>query len=233
MSSSVSRRHFVQASLVGTGALLLPAGLAATEQNGSLGKYAAYVQEQNPPARNQPANWAATEPNILGPFHRERAPFRAKIPPPMEPGNVLLISGRVFGLHTRRALSGAVIDIWQANAAGRYDNDDADNPPAADVFLNRARLITDENGYYEFETIKPGAYQIGANSWRPSHIHYLVRHTRYLQLITQLYFRGDEHQRTDNFIRQSLIIELRQRRIPRGTYNTGTFNIILAPNPRG
>ena len=71
-------------------------------------------------------------------------------------------------------------------------------------------MQTDENGYYEFETIHPGAYQIGPNSWRPPHIHYLVQHNDYRPLVTQLYFRGDPHQRGDSFIRPSLIIDLRE-----------------------
>jgi protocatechuate 3,4-dioxygenase beta subunit len=148
----------------------------------------------------------------------------------MEPGTVMLISGRVYGHDTRRPLVNAIIDVWQANAQGRYDNDDPNRLPAAGVFLNRGRLITDENGYYEYETIKPAPYQIGENTWRPSHIHYLVRHPQYRQLVTQLYFRGDEHQRTDQFIRNSLIINLNDRRNGQNAYKTGTFDIVLAPS---
>jgi catechol 1,2-dioxygenase len=214
-----------------SGELLLPASAGPTQASGTLGAYATLAQEGPQPRANEPAppaNWAATEDNILGPFHRQGAPYRAKITPPLEPGNVLLIRGRVWGLDTRRPLAGAVIDIWQANAQGRYDNDDPRNPPAANIFLNRARLVTDEAGYYEYETIHPGAYQIGADVWRPPHIHYLIRHTGYRELITQLYFRGDPHQRDDPWIKQSLTIELREQRSGRGTYKNGTFDIILA-----
>lgn len=236
--TNLTRRGFVQQGLgiitAGTGAILL-GDARPTEASGELGRYASYVSTQNenpqPPA-NPPApqNLRATEDNILGPFHRENAPFRAKVTPPMAPGDVLLISGRVFGVDTRRPLANTIIDIWQANAAGRYDNDDPQQPPAADVFLYRTRLITDDNGYYEYETIKPAPYQIGNNRWRPAHIHYMVRQPRYRQLVTQLYFRGDEHQRTDAWIKDSLIIELQTRRTPAGqTYKTGVFNIVLAP----
>ena len=79
-------------------------------------------------------------------------------------------------------------------------------PSILGLFVNRARLMTDENGYYEYETIHPGAYRIGPNAWRPPHIHYWVRKQNYRDLVTQLYFRGDAHQREDQFIRQSLIV---------------------------
>ncbi len=237
-----SRRDFVAQGLAmaGTSGLLLMADATPTEASGILGDYGQFLQEEGQAAapnnqvpilgNHQPANWRVTEPNILGPYHRTGAPFRAKITPPLEPGTVLVISGRVWGSNTRRPLGNTVIDIWQANAEGRYDNDDPRNPPAANVFKNRARLITDENGYYEYETIFPGRYQIGRNTWRPAHIHYLVRHPGYRQLITQLYFRGDPHNRTDRFIRQSLIIDLQEQRGPNNsTYKTGTFDIVLAP----
>ena len=218
-----------------SGELLLPACAGPTEASGTLGAYAAQAasaaQTPNQPRPNAPAppaNFVATEDNILGPYHRPGAPYRAKITPPLEPGTVLLITGRVWGLDTRRPLANTVIDIWQANAEGRYDNDDPRNPPAANVFLNRARLVTDETGAYEYETIHPGAYQIGPNAWRPPHIHYLVRQPGYRELITQLYFRGDPHQREDQFIRPSLVIDLREQRTARGTFKIGTFDIILA-----
>ena len=172
---------------------------------------------------------APTEDNILGPYYRTGAPFRGKITPPLEAGKVLLISGRVWGFDTKRPLANAVLDIWQANAKGRYDNDDPKNPPAKDVFLNRARLLTDESGYYEYETVHPGAYQIGPKEWRPSHIHYLVRMPGYKSLVTQLYFKGDPHNKTDDFIKESLIIELRDQKVNGGSYGAGTFDVVLAP----
>ena len=233
-----TRRDFLHAGLgITAGGLLLPAAASLTEASGDIGSYAAFLDQEKKtqpkmPPDPQPPQGAAfrlTEDNILGPYHRPNAPFRAKITPPLEAGTVLLISGRVWGFDTRRPLANVVIDIWQANADGRYDNDDPQRPPAANVFLNRARLLTDQTGYYEYETIHPGAYQIGPNAWRPPHIHYMVRHPDYRQLVTQLYFRGDPHQAQDQFIRQSLIIDLNEVRVAqRGAYKRGTFDIILA-----
>jgi protocatechuate 3,4-dioxygenase beta subunit len=248
--SDLSRRRFLGAGLgVTAGGLLLPGLALPTEKSGELGVYgdfvaqtaktgpmptpaeaaAARLRELAIPAAQAPAAGVrATEDNILGPYHRANAPFRAKITPPLEPGTVLVIRGRVWGQDTRRALAGTVIDIWQANSTGRYDNDDRDRQPAANLFVNRARLVTDEDGYYEYETIHPGAYRIGPNAWRPPHIHYWVRKPNYRELVTQLYFRGDAHQREDDFIRQSLIIDLREIRTPHGTYKVGAFDIVLA-----
>lgn len=245
--SELSRRRFLETGLaVSAGGLLLPEAVAATENSGDLGTYGRFVAHQTQPtpaelaatrmrelaipdARQPDANARATEDNILGPYHRRNVPFRAKITPPLEPGTVLVIKGRVWALDTRRVLANATLDIWQANAQGRYDNDDPNRQPANNLFIHRARLVTDENGYYEYETIHPGAYQIGPRAWRPPHIHYWVRAQNYRELVTQLYFRGDPHQREDQFIRQSLIIDLREIRTQHGTYKTGIFDVILAP----
>jgi catechol 1,2-dioxygenase len=235
--TDLSRRDFFRRgalglAALGAGGLILPAGAEPTPASGELGAYGRYLAAGERPARPPaaaPAQWAATEDNILGPYYRPGAPYRAKITPPLEPGKVLLVRGRVWGLDTRKPLVSAVLDIWQANAQGRYDNDDPANPPAKDVFLYRARLVTDENGCYEYETIHPGRYQTGPNVWRPSHIHYLVRHPGYTTLVTQLYFKGDPMNQTDPFIKPSLIIEVREQKVNGGVIETGTFDIVLAP----
>lgn len=215
----------------GAGALTLKAGAQVTEASGSLGAYGDYLAKQgeSPDQAPMPAGgkWAATEDNILGPFHRKNAPFRGKVTPPLEPGDVLLITGRVWALDTRKPLPNAVIDLWQANQKGRYDNDDPRNQPAPDSFTNRCRVITDEQGRYEYETIHPGPYRIGPQTWRPPHVHYLVRAAGYRTLITQLYFQGDPHQKTDRFIKDSLIIELTEQKVEAGMFRSGVFDIVL------
>ena len=208
MEQPVSRRDFFQRSslglaVAGTAAWTLRADAAPTEASGSEDEAFAIIKAEEPAQ-----GWQPTEDKSLWPYDRAGAPFRGKITPPMTPGKVLLITGRVWGADTRRPLASAGLDIWQADANGRYDNDDPQNPPAANVFINRARLITDHDGYYEYQTIHPGPYQTGPNQWRPSHIHYLVQRQGYRQLITQLYFRGDPHNKTDRFIKESLIVDL-------------------------
>lgn len=214
---------------VGAGTLTLRADAQTTEPSDDLGDYGDYLKET--PNASQPASggWSPTEDNILGPFHREGAPFRGKVTPPLEPGDVLVINGRVWGADSRKPLPGAVIDIWQANAKGRYDNDDPRRPPKPNEFTNRCRLVTDEQGYYEYETIRPGRYRIGPDTWWPQHIHYYVRADGYRSLVTQLYFEGDPMNATDPFIKASLIIEPRQIKREQGTYEVGTFDIVLPP----
>ena len=227
-----SRRDFMRASslglAIGGGGLALAANAAPTAGSGTIGTYASFLQAGGEAVPAASKVWKPTEDNILGPYHRKGAPFRAKITPPMEPGDVILISGHVWGHDTKRPLANAVIDIWQANKDGRYDNDDPKNPPAKDVFVNRARLITDENGYYEYETIMPGRYKIGPAAWRPAHIHYMVRSPGYSTLITQLYFKGDPMNSKDRFIKKSLIIDLTKEKSVGGEYRRGEFDIVLA-----
>lgn len=231
-----TRRDFLRfgstgLAAIGLGSLTLAADAPPTESSGKLGAYSRYAREPVVPAippAAAPRVWQPTEDNILGPFYRPSAPYRAKITPPLEPGDPLLIRGRVWGHDTRQPLVHATLDIWQANAKGRYDNDDPATPPKDNVFLNRARLITDEHGYYEFETVHPGRYQIDTNVWRPSHIHYMVQHPGYKPLVTQLYFEGDPYNKTDQFIKQSLIIGLESIKGAGGLYHAGVFDIVLA-----
>src|SRR5208283_2628541 len=198
----VSRRDFVRQGILGLGALgaagwVLRADAQPTETSGDLGLYNKFLQNDNRRGQNAqpqaPVNWACTLENIIGPYYRSGAPFRAKVTPPLEPFTVFVISGRVWGFDTRKPLVPAVLDVWQANAEGRYDNDDTKNLPARDVFRYRARMVTDETGYYEFETVHPAPAKVGPDAGRPSHIHFLVRHPGYKTLVTQLYFKGDAH----------------------------------------
>jgi catechol 1,2-dioxygenase len=234
---NVSRRELLRqglgiAALGAVPALVLPARAQTTPASGSLGNYASYVNfldNQDREIPKAPDKLVATADNILGPYYREGVPFRAKVTPPLEPGTVLHIKGRVWGIDTRKPLVGVVIDIWQANAKGRYDNDDPDKPPAKDFFVNRTRLVTDETGYYEYESIHPAPYQTGPKSWRPSHVHYLVRHPGYKQLVTQMYFKGDLHNKADDFIKESLIIEVENKKVGTASYEAGNFDIVLEP----
>jgi len=231
-----NRRNFLQLGAVGlasgAASLVLPKGTQATEPSGTIDEYTRFIAKTDArplteiPAMKRPP-MIATEDNILGPYYRKGAPFRGKVTPPREPGDVIVIQGRVWGIDSRAPLANARLDIWQANAAGRYDNDDAKNPPAANVFYNRCRLAVDETGYYEFETIRPGRYQIGTDRWRPSHIHYLIAAPGYKPLVTQLYFKGDPENGRDSFIKKSLIIEPTKIASAGGTYELGQFDIVL------
>ena len=109
-------------------------------------------------------------------------------------GERILVHGRVLD-ETGRAVAGTLVEIWQANAGGRYRHvKDTYFAPLDPNFGGCGRTITDENGYYEFLTIRPGAYPWPnrANDWRPMHIHFSIfGHSFGQRLITQMYFEGD------------------------------------------
>lgn len=155
------------------------------------------------------AKKAPTEPNILGPYYRKGAPARAKLAADNAPGERLIVRGRVMNTD-EQPLKGATVDVWQADTNGRYDNDDPRNPPAADKFILRGVVKTDDQGRYEYETILPGAYSIGPQQYRPRHIHYIVSSPGYRALTTQLYFKGDPYIKTDDFVRESLVMDVKK-----------------------
>ena len=177
------------------------------------------------------SSWVPEGPS-LGARFRENAPLRAKINPPYEPGDVLIIKGRVWGNDTREPLARVRMDVWQANAEGRYDNQDG--PVDPEIFINRARLYCDQDGYYEFETVHPGPYeQEGPNGtfWRAPHIHFRVRDPDYVHLVTELFFKGDPYHDVDPFLKPSLVIELSARERNNQIYHEGIFDIVLSRKP--
>jgi protocatechuate 3,4-dioxygenase beta subunit len=109
-------------------------------------------------------------------------------------GERILMHGRVLD-ENGRAVPGALIEIWQANAGGRYRHiKDTYFAPLDERFGGCGRTLTDANGCYQFMTIKPGAYPWPnrGNDWRPAHIHVSVfGHSFGQRLITQMYFEGD------------------------------------------
>ncbi len=233
---SVSRREFFRGGLAAAGVagLTLQADALPTLSSGTLAHYPLFQVLADTPLPSidpgvLPNAVKPTEDNILGPYFREGAPFRAKVTPPLVKGMPLLFRGRVWGFDTKKPLAGVILDIWQADADGRYDNDDPNKPPAKGVFVNRTRVLTDETGYYEYETIHPGAYKTGPTTWRPSHIHYLVRKAGYTNLITQLYFKGDRFNAADEFIKASLIITLETAKVNGSAIEMGVFDVVLAP----
>jgi protocatechuate 3,4-dioxygenase beta subunit len=109
-------------------------------------------------------------------------------------GEKMIVSGRVLdedGRPVRRSL----VEIWQANAAGRYDHPgDTHDAPLDPNFTGIGRAFTADDGSYRFVTIKPGAYpwRNHAFAWRPQHIHFsLLGNAPVQRLVTQMYFPGD------------------------------------------
>jgi protocatechuate 3,4-dioxygenase beta subunit len=115
-------------------------------------------------------------------------------PGEMAIGQRILVHGRVLD-ERGVGVAGALVEFWQANAGGRYRHKKEGYLAAIDPnFGGCGRAITDENGFYSFRTVKPGAYPWpnGGNDWRPAHIHFSVfGHAFAQRLITQMYFEGD------------------------------------------
>jgi protocatechuate 3,4-dioxygenase beta subunit len=109
-------------------------------------------------------------------------------------GERIIVSGRVTDRDGRPVRS-ALIEIWQANAAGRYVHDGDQHPAPLDPnFTGAGRCLTDDDGVYRFVTLKPGAYpwRNHENAWRPAHIHLSLFGRAFTnRLVTQMYFPGD------------------------------------------
>lgn len=109
-------------------------------------------------------------------------------------GERIIVTGRVTD-EDGRPVKRTLVEVWQANAAGRYVHKvDQHNAPLDPNFLGAGRCMTDDEGRYTFMTIKPGAYPWGnhPNAWRPQHIHFSLFGDYFAsRLVTQMYFPGD------------------------------------------
>jgi protocatechuate 3,4-dioxygenase, beta subunit len=109
-------------------------------------------------------------------------------------GERIVVSGRVFDTEGR-PLRNTLVEVWQANAGGRYRHARDTWPAELDPnFSGAGRTVTDQEGRYRFVTIKPGPYPWGNhhNAWRPAHIHFSLLGRAFAQrLVTQMYFPGD------------------------------------------
>jgi protocatechuate 3,4-dioxygenase beta subunit len=109
-------------------------------------------------------------------------------------GPRIVVSGRVLD-ENGRPLAHTLVEIWQANAAGRYlHRNDLHNAPLDPNFAGEGHTLTDEQGNYRFVTIRPGEYPWGNhhNAWRPAHIHFSLFGPAFAtRLVTQMYFPGD------------------------------------------
>jgi protocatechuate 3,4-dioxygenase, beta subunit len=109
-------------------------------------------------------------------------------------GERIVVAGRVLD-DDGRPVPHTLIEVWQANAGGRYRHHvDTHRAPLDPNFTGAGRTVTDAEGRYQFVTIKPGAYPWlnHANAWRPAHIHFSLFGQNFsTRLVTQMYFPGD------------------------------------------
>lgn len=131
--------------------------------------------------------------NLLGPNDHDLTVNYAK-PGESAIGERIVVHGRIMD-GEGRPVPGALLEVWQANAGGRYRHvRDGYMAPLDPNFGGCGRVISDEDGYYWYRTVRPGAYPWPnrANDWRPAHIHFSVFGSGFAQrLISQLYFEGD------------------------------------------
>jgi catechol 1,2-dioxygenase len=177
----------------------------------------------------QGKNCAPTGADVEGPFFISGAPKRVALARPDEPGDRLVIRGTVYGPDCKKPLPGTLLDVWQADAEGRY------HEGAEDGYRLRGQLLTDTKGDYQFETIMPGRYLLGeGDAFRPAHLHFTIASPRHQSLTTQLYFKGDPYLapkdacgRGCNSDDPGRIIELVKEQSGAARF-AGTFDVILA-----
>lgn len=173
----MNRRHFVRTGLLLLGAARLGSAPAAT-----------------PECNDDP-----TPPQTAGPFYKPASPRRQSLLEPDLAGTRLLVTGRVLDRDCR-ALPGALLDFWQADADGAYDNRG---------YRLRGHQYSDDRGGYRLETILPGLYP-----GRTRHIHVVVQVPGRRPLITQLYFPHEPQNRRDGLFRPDLLVALNNRDEP-------------------
>jgi protocatechuate 3,4-dioxygenase, beta subunit len=133
-------------------------------------------------------------------------------------GERIIVSGRVLE-QDGRPVPHTLVEVWQCNAAGRYNHvSDVHDAPLDPNFLGAGRMLTDAEGRYQFTTIKPGAYpwRNHYNAWRPAHIHFSLFGPAYAtRLVTQMYFPGDPLLELDGIFMSVPSHEARQRLVSR------------------
>ncbi len=147
-----------------------------------------------------------------GPYYKENSPMRTKISPENANGSKLIISGTILKNDCRTAVPGAILDIWQADENGSYDNE-----------WYRGRVTTNNNGDYSFETVIPKGYGEGT-AFRPPHIHFKVWVGNQEIITSQMFFPESKGKKG---FEDAYIIQLREQTISSKKVYLGTHPIIL------
>ncbi len=158
-----------------------------------------------------PCSATLTPSNPEGPFYSPGAPERISLIESGMAGTPVLLVGRVMTTNCD-PLPGALLDFWQTDVYGEYDNEG---------FELRGMLFADENGNYQLETILPGLYP-----GRPAHIHVKVTPTGRAEHTTQIYFPGSQFGDADDFVDSALIAALEEAT---GGNFIATFNFVMSP----
>ena len=176
-------------------------------------------------------NDCETTNDIEGPFYIANSPNTSILHPLDIESNLLIITGTVYANDCITPIPNAVVDIWHANR-GEYNksNDEYVNSQYESDFY-RAKIYTDINGNYSFQTILPGKY-LNGSYYRPSHIHYKSSYLDQNEITTQLYFEGDTSIPNDPWASESAAINrIISLSIDNNNNYNGVFDITLNTNP--
>jgi protocatechuate 3,4-dioxygenase beta subunit len=220
---NISRRRL----LFGSAGLLL-AGCERSSVKGYTARSAPTPTPSSPPPSSHapfvaPASMSTpntsvcdlTADNIEGPFFKALAPERRALVEQATLGHRLMLSATIRDTDCRR-VPGAIVELWQADHTGAYDNSG---------FGFRAALRSDEHGRFSVRTIIPGRY-LNGERYRPAHIHFKLSKPGFAPLTTQLYFPNDPYNVGDPFIVSSLIMKLTDATYEHGSY--GAYDFVLA-----
>ena len=196
---SLSRRLLLRASAYG----------AAAGLSGSVGLVSALAQGQLLPTPSCDDGDDPTPPQTAGPFFKPSSPQRKSLIEPGLNGKRIALRGRILTKGCR-PVPGVLVDLWQADARGEYDNAG---------FRLRGHQFTDDEGRYSFETIVPGRYP-----GRTPHFHVRVQAKRRSILTTQLYFPGERGNARDSLFNPALL--MRTQRVGDGF--AADYDIVLA-----
>lgn len=198
MNARRSRREFLRAWLALPAILLL-------DNSGTEKAARAQTLPATPVCRD---NDDATPPQTAGPFYKPSSPKRSLLVEPGMKGTKILVQGYVRSTHCH-PVRGALVDFWQADAAGVYDNIG---------YKLRGHQYTDDSGRYSLETVLPGLYP-----GRTRHFHVRVQAPNRPILTTQLYFPGEPQNQRDSIFNDKLLLTMRQN----GRENLATFDFVL------
>lgn len=206
---TISRRGVILAAL-GAGAAAIAGGLYVLPRLAGGGRTAPLHYPFPEAAADAPLELLPTPPcddgqdegtiaQTEGPYYTPRTPERTSLIESGVTGVPLIVIGRVVTTDCR-PIPGAVLDFWQADAQGEYDNEG---------YRGRGHQFTDRHGQFRLETVKPGAYG-GTMFRRTPHIHVKVQGRHTSVLTTQLYFPGEALNQQDGIFDSRLIMSVRQ-----------------------
>jgi len=200
---SHSRREFLGVSVA------VPAAFVVAVVSGA--------EAQAPALKPTPAcgdDGPGTPSQTAGPFFKPGSPLRASLIEPGMPGTRIVVEGAVLGTDCK-PVPRALVDFWQADALGRYDNAG---------FRLRGHQFTDDAGRYRLETIVPGHYP-----GRTRHFHVKVQALHQPVLTTQLYFPGESANQRDFIFNPDLVMEVREA----AEGKLANFDFVLDVPPAG